>query len=89
MANEAANPSPGPTQAERAIYREAKTGRETAEKLLPLLTLLTDDETGSADSPSAQVVRVLEAIVEGLKTVDRRTEMILAVLSKRPPAPAA
>jgi hypothetical protein len=89
MPNETANPAPGPTQAEKAIYREAKTGRETAERLLPLLSLLEDIESGSADSPSDQIIRVLESIVTGLKTVDQRTEAILAALSKRPALPAA
>jgi hypothetical protein len=66
------------TPAERAIYLQAKGGREAAERLLPLLRLL--ETNPGDDDPAAQLLTILQSILTTTREVHARLDQVFSLL---------
>ncbi|MGO4523492.1 hypothetical protein AB4097_01375 [Microvirga sp. 2MCAF35] len=78
-------PRSKPTNPAEAIYREVRTARETTQQLLPLLTLLEDEETESPlDEIKALLASILEALHLQSEAIDRLASAYASGIQSEP-----
>lgn len=74
-----------PRSPQEAIYMEARGARKTSEQLLPLLTLLQEDENETG-GPLDELKAVLTAILDGLRHQNGILERLDAAFANAQPS---